>query len=194
VEGKRQFPSRFHDLSRVKVLSETLARRVTFCGMNSSLIATMAVMSWQTQKILAKPLSRSLNLLVRLSPPLTVPASSLPNLAEDGLATVDMSTFTIARIYAERSGTSGVECWSELEPLWLPAGLVGEAQMGLVQIGMHEKKRRRDERVRTLRKQIGEGMEKETGGNAKAKVFRNVKRVERATQSLFRPLYRLSSI
>ena len=40
MEGKRQFPSRFHDLSRVKVLSETLARRVTFGRTNGSLIAT----------------------------------------------------------------------------------------------------------------------------------------------------------
>jgi hypothetical protein len=40
---------------------------------------------------------------------------------------VDMPNFTIARIHAERSGTSGVEYWCELESLWFPAGLVGEA-------------------------------------------------------------------
>lgn len=40
VEGKRQFPSRFHNLSRVMALSETLARRVTEGRMNGSLVAT----------------------------------------------------------------------------------------------------------------------------------------------------------
>jgi hypothetical protein len=40
VEGKRQFPSRFHGLSHVKVLSEALARRVTSGRMNGSLVAT----------------------------------------------------------------------------------------------------------------------------------------------------------
>ena len=40
VEGKRQFPSRFHDLSCMKALSEMLARRVTEGRMNGILVAT----------------------------------------------------------------------------------------------------------------------------------------------------------
>jgi hypothetical protein len=64
---------------------------------------------------------------------------------------------------------------------WFPAGLVGEAQMGLVQIGMHEKKRRREERIRTLKKQIRERTEKETGKGARerkySKKYRFIKRV-----------------
>lgn len=64
---------------------------------------------------------------------------------------------------------------------WFPAGLVGEAQMGLVQIGMHEKKRRREERIRTLKKQIRERTEKETGKGARerkySKKYKFIKRV-----------------
>jgi hypothetical protein len=39
VEGKRQFPSKFHDLPRVKVLPETPVRRITFGRMNGALVA-----------------------------------------------------------------------------------------------------------------------------------------------------------
>jgi len=58
VEGKRQFPSRFHDLSRVKVLSEILARRVTegrmsaFATSASALIIHAGAAPWAKPSIL----------------------------------------------------------------------------------------------------------------------------------------------
>jgi hypothetical protein len=41
----------------------------------------------------------------------TVSASSLPDLGEDGRAMVDISTFMTAEILGERSGPFGVEYW-----------------------------------------------------------------------------------
>ena len=43
--------------------------------------------------------------------PVTVSASSLPDLGEDGRAMVDISTFMTAEILGERSGPFGVEYW-----------------------------------------------------------------------------------
>jgi hypothetical protein len=59
VEGKRQFPGRFHDLSRVKVLSEILARCVTegrmsaFATLALALIIYAGVALWAKSSILA---------------------------------------------------------------------------------------------------------------------------------------------
>jgi hypothetical protein len=56
--------------------------------------------------------------------PMAVPPSNLPNVGEDGLAIVEVSTLTTAEILDKRSSPSGVEYKSELEPLWMAADLV----------------------------------------------------------------------
>jgi choline dehydrogenase-like flavoprotein len=40
MEGKRQFPNKFFDLSQVKILPKTIVRRVTLDGKSGKLVAT----------------------------------------------------------------------------------------------------------------------------------------------------------
>ena len=65
---------------------------------------------------------------------------------------VDISTFTTTKILNKRSSPCGVEYRCELEPLWLPADLVKEVQMGCVHVRSYEKGLVRAARLDTLRK------------------------------------------
>jgi len=55
---------------------------------------------------------------------MAVPPLDLPNVGEDGLAIVDVSALTTAKILGKRLSQSGVEYKCELEPLWMAADLV----------------------------------------------------------------------
>jgi hypothetical protein len=92
----------------------------------------------------------------------TVSASSLPDLGEDGRAMVDISTFMTAEILGERSGPFGVEYWCQLEPQWLAADLVEQAQIGRVHVRDHAKRLIRARRLGTLREGTREGTQKGT--------------------------------
>jgi hypothetical protein len=65
---------------------------------------------------------------------------------------VDILTFTVTKILDKRSSPYGVEYRCELEPLWLPADLVKEVQMGCVHVRSYEKGLERAARLDTLRK------------------------------------------
>src|SRR2546430_7104532 len=82
---------------------------------------------------------------------MSVSASSLSGVGEDGLAIVDISKLTTVKVLDKRSSSSGVEYKCELEPLWLSAGLVERAQMGRVHIRSYENGLVRDRRLKTLR-------------------------------------------
>jgi hypothetical protein len=77
---------------------------------------------------------------------MTVLASSLSDVGEDGPAIVNVS-----KVLDKRSSSSGVEYKCELEPLWLAADLVEGAQMGRVCIRSYENGLIRDRRLKTLR-------------------------------------------
>jgi hypothetical protein len=64
---------------------------------------------------------------------------------------VNISTFTTTKILDKRSSPRRVEYRCELEPLWLPADLVKEVQMGCVHIRSYEKGLVRAARLDTLR-------------------------------------------
>jgi hypothetical protein len=83
--------------------------------------------------------------------PMTVSASSLADLGEDGPATVDISKLTTAKILDKRSSPSRVEYKCELEPLWLATVLVRKAQMGRVHKRIYEEGLIRAGRLGTLR-------------------------------------------
>jgi hypothetical protein len=82
---------------------------------------------------------------------MTVSASSLPDVGEDGLAIVDISKLITVKVLDKRSSSSGVEYKCEFEPLWLAADLAERAQMGRVHIRNYENGLVRDRRLRTLR-------------------------------------------
>ena len=82
---------------------------------------------------------------------MAVSASSLPDVAEDGLATADISKLATVKVLDKRSSSSEVECKCELEPLWLAADLVEKIQMGHVQVWSYENGLVRDRRLKTLR-------------------------------------------
>jgi hypothetical protein len=73
-------------------------------------------------------------------------------IGENDPVMVDISTFTTTKILDKRSSPCGVEYRCELEPLWLPADLVKEVQMGCVHIRSYEKGLVRAARLDTLRK------------------------------------------
>ena len=73
-------------------------------------------------------------------------------IGENDPVMVDISTFTTTKILDKRSSPCGVEYRCELEPLWLPADLVKEVQMGYVHIRSYEKGLVRAARLDTLRK------------------------------------------
>ena len=54
---------------------------------------------------------------------MTVSASSLSNVGEDGLAIVDIAKLTTVKVLDKRLSSSGVEYKCEFEPLWLAADL-----------------------------------------------------------------------
>jgi hypothetical protein len=83
--------------------------------------------------------------------PMTVSASSLLDVAEDGLAIVDISKLTTAKVLDKRSSSSGVAYKCELEPLWLATDLVERVQMGHVHIRSYENGLIRDGCLKTLR-------------------------------------------
>jgi hypothetical protein len=64
---------------------------------------------------------------------------------------VDISNFTTTKILNKRSSPYKVEYRCELKPLWLPADLVKEVQMGCVHIRSYEKGIIRAARLDTLR-------------------------------------------
>jgi hypothetical protein len=72
--------------------------------------------------------------------------STLPDVAEDGLATVDISKLTMAKVLDKRLSSSGVERKYELEPLWLAANLVERVQNDHVHIRSYENGLIRDRR------------------------------------------------
>jgi hypothetical protein len=82
---------------------------------------------------------------------MTVSASSLPDVAEDGLATVDISKLTTAKVLDKRSSSSEDEYQCEDEPLWLATDLVESIQMGHVRCRSYENGLVRDRRLKTLR-------------------------------------------
>jgi hypothetical protein len=82
---------------------------------------------------------------------ITVSASSLSDVREDGLTIVDISKLTTVKVLDKRSSSSGVEYKCELEPLWLAADLAERAQMGRVHIRSYENGLIRDRRLKTLR-------------------------------------------
>jgi hypothetical protein len=55
-------------------------------------------------------------------------------IGENDPVMVDISIFTTTKILDKRLSPCGVEYRCELEPLWLPADLVKEVQMGYVHI------------------------------------------------------------
>ena len=65
---------------------------------------------------------------------MAVPPSNLPNVGEDGLAIVDVSTLTTAKILDKRSSPSNIEYKSELELLQMAADLVERVQVRRVHI------------------------------------------------------------
>jgi len=67
---------------------------------------------------------------------------------------VDISKLTTVKILDKRSNASGVEyeCELKLEPLWLAADLVEQAQMGRPCIRGYENELVRARRLLTLRK------------------------------------------
>ena len=73
-------------------------------------------------------------------------------IGENDPVMVDISTFTTTKILDKRSSPCGVEYRCELEPLWLPADLVKEVQMGCVHVRSYEKGLVRVSRLDTLRK------------------------------------------
>jgi hypothetical protein len=73
-------------------------------------------------------------------------------IGENDPVMVDISTFTTTKILNKRSSPYGVEYRCELEPLWLPADLVKEVQMGCVHVRSYEKGLVRAARLDTLRK------------------------------------------
>jgi hypothetical protein len=83
---------------------------------------------------------------------MTASVSSLTNLNKDGLMMVDISKLTTVKILNKRSNASGVEYECELEPLWLAADLVEQAQMGRACIRGYENGLVRAGRLLTLRK------------------------------------------
>jgi hypothetical protein len=83
--------------------------------------------------------------------PMTLSASSLLDVAEVGLAAVDILKLMTAKVLNKRSSSSGVEYKCELEPLWLAADLVERVQMGHVHIRSYENGLIREERLKTLR-------------------------------------------
>jgi hypothetical protein len=82
---------------------------------------------------------------------ITVSASSLSDVGEDGLAIIDISKLTTVKVLDKRSSSSGVEYRCELEPLWLVAGLAKKAQIGRVHIRSYENGLVRDRRLKILR-------------------------------------------
>lgn len=82
---------------------------------------------------------------------MTVSASSLPDVGEDGLAIVDISKLITVKVLDKRSSSFGVEYKCDFEPLWLAADLAERAQMGRVHIRDYENGLVRDRRLRTLR-------------------------------------------
>jgi hypothetical protein len=83
--------------------------------------------------------------------PMTVSASSLPDLGEGGPVMVDISNFTAAKILDERPSPSGVEYRCEFEPRWLAAELVEKAKMGRVYIRNYKNGLIQANRLGTLR-------------------------------------------
>jgi hypothetical protein len=73
-------------------------------------------------------------------------------IGEDDPVMVNISTFTTTKILDKRSSPCRVEYRCELEPLWLPADLVKEVQMGCVHVRSYEKGLVRAARLDTLRK------------------------------------------
>jgi hypothetical protein len=82
---------------------------------------------------------------------MTVSASSLSDVSEDGLAIVDISKLTTVKALDKRSSLSRVEYKCELEPLWLAADLAERVQMGRVHIRSYENGLVRDRRLNVLR-------------------------------------------
>jgi hypothetical protein len=82
---------------------------------------------------------------------MTVSASSLSGVGEDGLAIVDISKLITVKVLDKRSSSSGVEYRCELEPLWLAAGLAERAQIGRVPIRSYENGLIQANRLGTLR-------------------------------------------
>jgi hypothetical protein len=75
--------------------------------------------------------------------PMTVSASSLSDVSEDGLV--------IVTVVDKRSSSRGVEYKCNLEPLWLAADLVKRVKMGRVHIRSYENGLVRAKRLQTLR-------------------------------------------
>jgi hypothetical protein len=59
-------------------------------------------------------------------------------IGEDDPVMINISTFTTTKILDKRSSPCRVEYRYELEPLWLPADLVKEVQMGCVHVRNYE--------------------------------------------------------
>ena len=93
--------------------------------------------------------------------PMTVSASSLLDVTEDGLATVNISKLMTAKVLDRRSTSSGVTYKCELEPLWLAADLVEKDADGA---RSHPELRERADTRRTFQDIEGE----------KAKAFTNI--------------------
>jgi hypothetical protein len=82
---------------------------------------------------------------------MTVSASSLSNVGEDGLLIVDISKLAMLKVLDKRLSSSGVEYECELKPLWLTAHLAERAQMGRVHIRNFERELVRNWRLDILR-------------------------------------------
>ena len=78
-------------------------------------------------------------------------ASSLRKIGENDAVMVTISTFTITKILDKRPSPCRVENRCELEPLWLPADLVKEMQMGGVRVRSYENGLVRADHLETLR-------------------------------------------
>jgi hypothetical protein len=83
--------------------------------------------------------------------PMTISVLSLPDVTENGLATVDILKLRTAKVLDKRPSSSGIEHKCELEPLWLAADLVKRVQMGHVHICGYQNGLIRDGRLKTLR-------------------------------------------
>jgi len=83
--------------------------------------------------------------------PMIISASRLPDVADDGLATVEISKLMTAKVLDKRSSSSGVEYKGGLEPLWLAADLTEKAQMGRFYIRAYGNGLVHAKRLRTLR-------------------------------------------
>ena len=81
----------------------------------------------------------------------TVPATSLPDLGEDGPAIVNMSTLKVLNVLDRRSGPSGDQYKCALEPMWFAADLAEKAQMGDFHIRAYKNGLVRARRLSTLR-------------------------------------------